>query len=59
MYVSSSAVEVDGAASTVVVLGFWASIVSLVFVLFDKTAKLKCAVISCSAHSRVSSEAWF
>ena len=59
MYVSLLAVEVDGAVSTVVVLGFWASIVLLVFVSFDKTTKLKCAVISCSAQSGVSREAWF
>ena len=58
-YISSSAVKVDGSVSAVVASGFWASIVPLVFVSFDKTAKLKCAVISSSTRSGISREAWF
>ena len=55
--VSSLVIDVDGSASTVVASGFWASTVLLVFVSFDKTTKLKCAVISSSARSSVSREA--
>ena len=57
MYVSLLAVEVDSSASRLVASGFLASTVLLMFVSFDKTTKLKCAVISSSAQSGISREA--